>query len=230
MHVFPPVRTDGVEGDKVAGMSGARTAMEQSLRRRAPPAQHDGLCASLAPQALRPPDRIDREAQGILLQRPAFARPPSAQGRHIPLYRGPWHDDQEEGRNSAERGMPSPQHSLQNRCGHSWGSEGEDHLGHNTQANGQHSQYEQNGDESDHEYEGHEFHYSQSGEDNIEKGESDEEENVDPSQSSPQRPRVFRERTSRRLPLPKWCSITKPTKVIKKIKKKGEEQNGVIKT
>ena len=111
-------------------------------------------------------------------------------------------------------GCHHPQHSLQNRYRCSWGSEGEGHLGHNTQPHGEQSQYEQNGDESDYEHQGDEFHYEQNGEDIIEEGESDKEENLHPSQSSTQRPRVFRERTPTRLLLPKWCSTTKPTKVI----------------
>ena len=102
-------------------------------------------------------------------------------------------------------------------------------MGQNTQPHGSQSDYEQNESQFDYDQQGEEFHYQQNREDNQEEGESDKEENLEPSQSSPHRPRAFRERNPRRLPLPRWCSTTKPTKVIKKNKGGGEGQNGVIK-
>ena len=151
-----------------------------------------------------------------------------SQVRHIPLYPGPWVHDDEGYWNLAEGAMPSLQHSLQDRDRCSWGTEAKGQLGHNSEPHGEHYEYEQNGDESDYEHEGDDIQIEENGEHIREEGESDEEDNLHPSQSSLQSPRVLRERTPRRLPLPRWCLATKPTKVIKK-KKRGKEQNGVIK-
>ena len=139
--------------------------------------------------------------------------------RHIPLYSGPWDDNKEDSENLAEPGRPLLEHSRENTDGSSWGNEGEGQpMDQNTQPHGSQSNYEHNGSQSDYDQQREEFHYQQNGEDNQQEGESDKEENLEPSQSSPHRARAFRERNPRRLPLPRWCSTTKPTKVIKKNK------------